>query len=207
MAHNEKFLLKPILSSCGNRIRILRSSNLNMDKFFDEISEQKVILEGFIKQNQEISRINPSSVNTVRLISTRCGSRVHIVGGGIRCGGKNAFVDNFHNGGCAYPIDIETGIVSAPGRALRSQKRIIKPPSTDVIMCGFQIPNWDKIVDTVYAAAKVMENVGYIGWDIAVLEDGCEIIEANVNYPDPDLVQLDGFAAYERLLRFMKNKS
>lgn len=71
-------------------------------------------------------------------------------------------------------------------------------------MLGFRIPNWNKVLDTVCQAAKVMGRVGYIGWDIAVLEDGCEIIEANVNYPGTNIIQLDGFNAYEAVLTFIK---
>ena len=71
-------------------------------------------------------------------------------------------------------------------------------------MPGFNIPNWDKVLNMVRSAALVMKNVGYIGWDIAILEDGCEIIEANVNYPGTNIIQLDGFQAYDKIREFLR---
>lgn len=203
---NSEFLLKPILSSCGNGIEILKTSEIAIDKFYEEISMKDIILEEIIKQNAEIKSINPTSVNTVRLITAKFGNTVHILkGGALRCGGKNAFVDNFHSGGCAYPINVDTGIIDGPGLSLQSNQKIYEHPSTGKKMIGLQIPNWNTILETVSSAALIMPNIGYIGWDIAVLEDGCEIIEANVNYPDSDLVQLDGYSVYKELLFFLKS--
>lgn len=201
---NNKFLMKPILSSQGKGIELYQSSEVDIDSFYNAISSQEVILEGFIEQHSELASINPSSVNTIRLITARYGNNVHVIAGGaIRCGGKDSFVDNFHNGGCAYPIDISTGIVDGPGLTLGSKEKIYRHPSTGKEMLGFHIPNWELILDMVYSAAMIMDNVGYIGWDLAVLEDGCEIIEANVNYPGTNIVQLDGFTAYENIKVFL----
>ena len=203
---NETFLEKPILSSQGKGIELRRASDItDEDAFFREISEKKVILEGFIRQHPALSEINPTSVNTIRLITARYGDDVHVIhGGGLRCGGRDAFVDNFHSGGCAYPIDVETGIVDGPGTSLGSKTRILRHPSTGKVMPGFQIPNWDDVLRTVVGAARAAKNVGYIGWDVAVLPDGCELIEANVNYPGTNIVQLDGFTALEQVRAFMK---
>lgn len=203
---NKEFLIKPILSSCGKGIELLKTSEIDIDKFYKEISRRDLILEEIIKQNSEIKSINPTSVNTVRLITAKFGNKVHVLGGGaLRCGGRNAFVDNFHSGGCAYPINVDTGIIDGPGLSLQGRQKIYKHPSTGKKMIGLQIPNWDIILETVCSAALIMQNIGYIGWDIAVLEDGCEIIEANVNYPDSDLVQLDGANVYKELLVFLKS--
>ena len=204
LSRNDKFLVKPILSSQGKGIELYQSSEVDIDSFYNDISSREVILEGFIKQHAELASINPSSVNTIRLITAKCGSNVHVItGGGIRCGGRDSIVDNFHNGGCAYPIDITTGTVDGLGLTLGSKKKIYKHPSTGKEMLGFRIPNWDLVLDIVRSAAMTMNRVGYIGWDIAVLEEGCEIIEANVNYPGTNIVQLDGFTAYENVMAFL----
>lgn len=114
-------------------------------------------------------------------------------------------MDNFHNGGCAYPIDVDAGIVNGPGMALGSNQKIYKHPSTGKEMVGLYLPNWDIVLETVRAAALIMPNVGYIGWDIAITETGCEIIEANVNYPGTNIMQLDGFNVYEKVKMFLKD--
>lgn len=82
LCRNEKFLLKPILSSQGKGIELLYTSELDSDAFFKDVSSKKVILESFIKQHPALASVNPSSVNTVRLITARFGDDVHVVCGG-----------------------------------------------------------------------------------------------------------------------------
>ena len=55
-------------------------------------------------------------------------------------------------------------------------------------MVGFHVPNWPAVLSTV------SEAVGctlprLLGWDIAVMEDGVDIVEAN-NGADVDFAQL-----------------
>lgn len=82
MHRNERFLLKPILSSQGKGIELYNSSEVDLDSFYENISLKKVILEGFIEQHSELKSINPSSVNTIRLITARYGEHVHVIHGG-----------------------------------------------------------------------------------------------------------------------------
>ena len=77
-------------------------------------------------------------------------------------------------------------------------------PATGKIVPGFEIPHWDKIVSAVLDAAGRMPNVGYIGWDVSVTEDGVEFVEGNVNYPDHTLIQIDRNDAYKRVKDFMR---
>lgn len=204
LERNNRFLLKPIRSSQGKGIELYNAKEIDIDSFFSRISSGQFILEEYIIQHPSLAEINPSSVNTIRLATVRLDDHVHILqGGALRCGGQDAIVDNFHHGGYAYPIDIANGVVDGPGRMLNKTERVYRHPTTGKEMLGFQIPNWDAVIDTVKRAAMVMDNVGYIGWDIAVLSDGCEIIEANVNYPDTDVHQLDGCNVYDDIRSFL----
>jgi hypothetical protein len=56
-------------------------------------------------------------------------------------------------------------------------------------MLGFVVPNYDIAVDAVKRAAKVVPDVRYIGWDVAITPEGCELIEANHD-ADPNFHQL-----------------
>lgn len=200
---NEKFLVKPTISSCGKDILLFENTAIDVKKFWLENQKKKVVLESFIKQNLDIAKLNPSSVNSIRLVTVCRDRKVMILGGALRCGGKDAFVDNFHHGGCAYPIDLNTGIITGRGRTEKGGREYIRHPSTGYIMPGFQIPNWEKIIKMVSQAALETKNLGYVGWDIAVLQDGCEIIEANVNYPGTVTLQLDNTEVYKKLKHFM----
>lgn len=56
--------------------------------------------------------------------------------------------------------------------------RFERHPSSGTLIKGFQIPHWDTVLDFVRQCAEAC-GVDYVGWDIAVLEDGCALVEAN----------------------------
>ncbi|MEJ2653650.1 MAG: sugar-transfer associated ATP-grasp domain-containing protein [Gammaproteobacteria bacterium] len=62
-------------------------------------------------------------------------------------------------------------------------------PDTGANLIGFRLPHWDAVVAMVIEAARVVEQVPLIGWDIAVLDDGPVIVELN-GRPDFTLPQL-----------------
>ena len=158
----------------------------------------------FIRQHPAVSEANPDTANTLRVQTARRGDDVLILGSCLRVGGAQAQVDNFHAGGVAYPVDIDTGIISGRGQTLLGDNVHIRHPSTGKIMPGFQIPMWPEICDMIKKAAVTTPHVGYVGWDVAVTPDGPEIVEGNINYPDPIVVQLDGKPFGKKLRDFVK---
>jgi hypothetical protein len=64
-------------------------------------------------------------------------------------------------------------------------------PTSNAKIEGLLIPNYDKCIETVREAAKLVPELRYLGWDVYITEDGCGLIEANV-FPGHDLYQLPG---------------
>jgi hypothetical protein len=191
LARNETFLAKATISTQGKGITLYHSADLDADTFWAEYQDKPYLLETFIVQHPSQAALNPSTVNTVRIQTARKGDTVLLLGACLRCGGADAFVDNFHQGGIAYPIDMDTGLISGRGRTLLGQVIYLRHPSTGHIMPGYQVPHWDELRSQVRKAALVSPHVGYVGWDIAITADGVEFVEGNINYPDPIVVQLD----------------
>lgn len=96
--------------------------------------------------------------------------------------------------------------VDGCGVTLESNRKQIKHPASGIIMPGLKIPNWEEVIKTVTKAAMKMERIGYIGWDVAVTENGCELIEENINYPGTNIIQMDGFECYGKLQKFLSSK-
>ena len=57
-------------------------------------------------------------------------------------------------------------------------------PDTGAAMIGYEIPMWPQLVRTVLEAARLMQHVPMIGWDVAMLDSGPVIVEMNET---PDL--------------------
>ncbi len=198
---NSVFLAKEIGSTQGQNITLHRAGEYDMERFISDYAGKTYVLEAFVKQHPDLARLNPTSVNTVRLVTAGVGGDTEIIGGCLRCGGAGAFVDNFHSGGVAYPLELTTGMVTGAGRSFDG-KMYLRHPSTGCPVPGFQVPFWDELVRAVLEAAGRVPSVGYVGWDVAITEQGVEFIEGNVDIPDHTLIQMDLPDAYTRLSRF-----
>lgn len=198
---NGEVFAKACVSSQGSGIVKLRGGETDPAAFFEEYRAKSFLLESAIRQHPLLAEVNPASVNTIRLIAARVGDKVRPVGAGLRTGGGGQVVDNFHHGGTAYPLDLETGVVTGRGIDLDGNA-VTRHPVTGHMMPGLQVPHWDQVLDTVRRASLVVPNIGYVGWDLAVTEDGVELIEGNVNYPGNTIIQLDGPGPRKRLEDF-----
>ena len=151
-------------------------------------------------QHPKISELNPSSVNSIRVYTLQKKDKTPLIlSASIRVGGRGADVDNYHAGGVGYPIDIESGIVYKPGTGIDGTEYIYHP-STGVKMVGFEIPNWQRLKQFVYDAIMVIPQARLLAWDVAVLENGFEMIEGNYN-GDPGFMQAPSKVGKKRIIK------
>ena len=202
LAKHDEFLLKPCVSTQGVGIEKLRAADWTCETLL-RTYDGPFLVEAVIRQHPVLDAVNPSSVNTIRYIAARHGDAVAPVGAGLRVGGSGQFVDNFHHGGVAYPLDLETGVVTGCGIDLDGHA-VLRHPTTDHVMPGLQVPFWDRVTALVAEAARTVPHVGYVGWDVAVTPEGPELIEGNVHYPGNTVIQIDGPGPRRRLAEFLK---
>ena len=171
-------LLKPIEGSQGHGIRKIDYSDADLKGVYD--GDKNYIVEEILLQHPDMSKLNPSSVNTIRVITFSSGGTVHFISCSLRTGGNNSFVDNLMSNGVCGNIDIDTGIVDRPCVDLEFNKYLFHPDTNEKLV-GFQLPLWDKVKDTIVQASLKIPEVKYIGWDVAILENDIALIEGNHN--------------------------
>lgn len=176
--------------SGGNGIGILDYNAISdLEQKYLELRAMNVILEELIIQNHEMSDFNPSSVNTLRVVTINTGKTIEIMNAVFRCGNGKGCTDNFHHLGLAALIDIDTGIVYTQAIDKKNNRYIFHPRSNKQIV-GFKIPYWKNVLETVKRAADVNKNIRYVGWDIAIKNDGTICIIEGNSASDPDVVQM-----------------
>jgi hypothetical protein len=185
---HEKVIVKPVGMSSGRGIFSLSKAKgegfeefkQRLDVNVETSSELKdVLIEEFVNQHPKLKECNPSSVNTIRVFTVADRNQnLTILSTCLRVGGANADVDNYHAGGVAYPIDSETGIVFGAGYNIDGRKFTVHP-STGKLMLGFQIPNWNRLLEVIADLATIEPRGRMIAWDLAETPDGFELIEAN----------------------------
>lgn len=139
-----------------------------------------------IRQTGILSNIFPDSLNSIRILTMidPQTNKPFIARTIQRFGSKKSgLVDNLSAGGITALVDIETGVLGK-GVAYPYDGRmnwIEKHPDTGVRFTGLKVDNWEKIKEQILSLSEDFYYLPYIGWDIAPMEDGFIILEANSN--------------------------
>jgi hypothetical protein len=103
---------------------------------------------------------------------------------------SDANVDNFHAGGLAAKVDIETGeLGTASDMGLRPDSGWhSKHPVSGAQIAGRMMPFWKETISLAQRAHATIPERPVIGWDIAIVGDGPVMIEGNGG-ADLDIIQ------------------
>ena len=140
------------------------------------------LVEEYVVQHPSLMNLSPSGLNTVRIFTQLSGNEVIFLGTRLRIS-VNSQVDNMAAGNLAAPVDMETGIVCGPGvySDIELEDRTVHPV-TGVPIDGFILPFWKETVDMIRHAAILYRGNQSVGWDIAITDQGPELIEGNHNW-------------------------
>ena len=172
------FVKKPIDSSFGKGIELIDSNDYKNPKtLFSYLLEDKdVILEERIIQHEKMASLHPESLNTLRIVTYRDeNDQVFIHLPFIKIGRGSSFVDNGGAGGMLARINPETGELITDGKD-ENNTVYEYHPDTNVRLKGFKIPSWEKAVSLAKDAALAFDKTRYIGWDVAIDNDGNPLI-------------------------------
>lgn len=171
------------------------------------------IIQAYVKQHSFFNSINPTSLNTLRLLlvySKKANSFVL-----ARCfqrfGCNGNVVDNLGSGnGVLVYIDTEKGtyqdfgVINLENRGDVFVKGITHPNSGFVFE-GKQIPLFFETKNKVIEIMNSVSFLKFIALDVAITENGFRIIETN-SYPDPAVAQYNyGFKTDPNFDYFFSN--
>lgn len=187
---HDSMIIKPLDESCGHGIQKLFRKDFSSDEeLFDYIIKSgSKLVEEYVIQHPDISNIYPYSVNTYRIVTCLTDDESHVLYAFIRIGNGGSVVDNINAGGMAAPIGIETGIITYPGYDKDGNTYDVHP-MTQTKIVGYKLPYWQESVELCLKAAHVVKEVGYVGWDVTVTENGPQLIEGNP-FPGHDILGL-----------------
>lgn len=186
--NNESFVYKPLRGLAGTNVKKMSVKDIeSKEKLYEEIKNEKTLIEELIVQDEKWGALSPNSINTIRVVTTIVGDNVKIIFAGARIGSGKTIADNFHQGGQGVLVDIEKGVLVGNGidKALNESEKSI----TGIKFDGFEIPYWEEARKMVKEAAKINPNIHIVGWDVSISKNGPLIIEGNRG-PGFDLVQV-----------------
>lgn len=165
----------------GQGIDVFATTDLaDLEAFRAErLAQRQVLLEQFLSQHSAMMRLNPTSVNTLRIVTYLDEAHVvHTLARVLKIG-NGGEVDNFKAGGMYTLLD-EQGVVQFP--AIDGDDRVFEVhPVSGTPIIGFEVPHWLAVQNLVDTIAQEVPQIRYVGWDIAVTPEGAAVIEGNYN--------------------------
>lgn len=164
---------------------LINGKEMTEDEIVDMISGFKsvYVITEYLFMHRELKKIYPNAVNTIRVaVVNQSAYEPKIMQTYMRIGSsKSGYTDNVGYGGICAKIDIGTGRYYCPEQ-LRNHKFTPCPvhPDTGVKIEGV-VPNWDYMCNGVLNICKFMPELEYLGFDIAITDDGFKIIEINIH--------------------------
>ena len=196
-------IIKPSRKSKGKGILLISVKDgitnvdgKNISQLFKEYKKD-FLIQDWVRQHADMAALNPTSVNTIRVLSYRSEMEVLIIYSVVRIGRSGQVIDNQCVGGISTTIskDGKLGKYAFGGYTIDN----IDKTDNGIILEGYQLPSFD--LATRLHLKLPFFNI--VGWDVAIQEDGEPVlIEFNTN---PGLSQSafgSGMGEYtERIIR------
>lgn len=188
----ESVFVKPIEGSSGVGVHKLSGEQIqNVEEVFSHLKDFGVsIVEETVIQHERLQALCPTSVNTVRVATLLGDYKEGIVYAFLRVG-NGQVMDNVDCGGMAARINLEDGVITTP--AADKQGNVFeKHPMTGTPFVGFTLPYFDEAKTMCLEAMRVVPQLRFVAWDVAITPDGPVFIEGN-SFPSHAVPQ---FAAH-----------
>ena len=159
--------------SLGKEVeRIEVTGNTDLRALYERIAlnGQYFILEDLIRPHPELERLNPDSVNTVRVVTFLDREGPVVLDSFLRTGRRGSFVDNGGAGGIFVHVDPATGATDSHGIDERGFVYGSHPDHA-YRFYGIRLPLWEEALKTAKAAALTIPGARYVGWDLVCTED------------------------------------
>lgn len=200
-------IIKPSRESKGNGVQLITVKDGITDKDGKSIHQlfkqykMNFLLQNRVHQHKDMAALNPSSLNTLRILSYRSGMEVLIIYSVVRIGRSGQVIDNQSAGGLSTTISSDGKLGKLSFGKVGSDN--IEETDTGIRLDGYQIPSYDKAIEFVKRLHYRLPFFHIIGWDVAIEENGEPIlIEFNTK---PGLSQSafgSGLGEYtERIIR------
>ena len=178
LQRNPVFIYKPQIGQCGEGVAKLEVAKIpDIKAFYEEAVAKKACLEELVVQHPAWEALCPGCVNTMRVITGAAKGQSWLIFAATRVGSGTSVADNFHMGGSAVLIDMETGKLT--GNGIDKKLNEHECSATGVRYDGYQVPFWEEIKKLCLDAALVNDQIHFVGWDVAVTPNGPLLIEGN----------------------------
>lgn len=177
---NKRLVLKNS-GGCSGKQVFITNGDESKETILSIINNGKYnLIEEVIENCQEIKDLNPTSLNTIRIVTVHGANYFKVICAALRIGSPNSSVDNVSQGGAAARINITTGRIDSLFCTNAYREKDISQKGRNQI--GFIIPYWEETLSMLKEASSLVPEIHIVGWDVAITKDGPVIIEGNESF-------------------------
>ncbi len=160
---------------------LLIDESMKARELAELLAGKEYLFQEYVRQHPDLAKINPGSLNTLRLLTVRDAEGAsHVAGGFFRVGRGASIVDSAGGGGLANYLDLQSGKLDElshlkydfGGASMSSH------PDTGAVFGDITLPFYSEAVALVHRAAAALPN-SVVGWDVAITPEGPILIEGN----------------------------
>ena len=176
-------IIKPVGLCHGKGVQVVTPVTAVNFEGFNGVAEER------IKNHELISRLNPTSVNSIRVITLLNKElEVNVLSAILRIGRDNGILDNAKAGGISCLIDVESGRIASNGLDFKGNEYVNHPVS-NIHLMGYQLPKWNEVILFAKELANIDKRAKLVGWDIVVTPNNIELLEGNIP-PGENIMQM-----------------
>jgi hypothetical protein len=189
-AEVSELVVKPAIDSgSGSRVMFLDEAQLaaflaeNLKPHSDWIIQRPIL------QHEVMAGLNPSSVNSLRVVTIRTGADISVISSFAKIGTPGVRIDNVSAGNIAVGIE-QDGRLRACGYDFGFRRSAVHP---DHGYCygDVAIPSYNAVLQTCIRLHRRVPDLDLLSWDVAIRRDGQPVvIEVNVRRQDVNITQI-----------------
>lgn len=174
-------VIKPSIDSdSGRGVRVLEcveGRDMRTGQTIEQIIAEyhdNFLVQTYIRVHPTIKELNPTSVNTIRIITYILDGSVYHTPLAMRIGASDADVDNIHAGGLVVGVG-DDGLLNEIAFSEFGEK-YKQHPVTGLVFGGYKLPAIDKAIALVTRSHSLVPRLTFISWDVTIDENVCPVI-------------------------------
>lgn len=194
LKEHEFFIKESVSSYGGHGVTYFNAKEKNREELISILNKsgENLVVQRAIKQSEILSKINPSSVNTIRIVSfLKKSGDIKIYSSVLRMGINGAKVDNASSGGITVGIK-DNGQLREDAYTAKGLKYTKRHPNSQIEFSSIVIPNFEQIKDKIKELHTYIPQFRLLSWDLALDEENAPIlVEVNMASGELDFHQLN----------------
>ncbi|OBU18811.1 hypothetical protein AYY19_02815 [Photobacterium aquimaris] len=162
------------------------------------------VIQPVITQHDDLAIFNPSSINTVRVMSFAYQGNVYPVSTVLRMG-NGGRIDNSAAGGISIGVDSSGKLRDFA--IDHDFKKYYQHPRTSIKFSdGYSIPYFNELLELVKDKHKCLKSHGIVSWDLTVDNDGrMSVIEYNAGWGEINFHQANNGPIFKNHIKYIKS--